>query len=156
MTYSIYKLTNTADNGKSYIGQTTDPEARFHKALYNGYRIKRAIQKFGWDKFTHEILAVTEDPNIADELEIGFIKGFKTQDPDFGYNAQRGGSYSRAGYKRSATTTKRQRATMQRIRWFYNPKTDETIRILPEAEIPSGFIPGRGTWKPTNPFGHNN
>ena len=155
MTYTIYKLTNTADNGKSYIGQTTNPTARFHKALYKGYRIKRAIEKFGWNSFTKEVLAQTEDKAVADQLETGFIQGFNTRDPDFGYNAQRGGTYSREGFSRRLETTERQRETMHRIRWFYNPKTNETIRILPEAEIPSGFVPGRGAWKPTNPFGRN-
>lgn len=155
MKYSIYKLTNTADNGKSYIGQTTNTKMRWNKCQYRGIRIKAAIEKFGWNSFTHEVLAVTDDSDVADKLEIGFIAGFKTQNPDFGYNTQHGGSYSRKGYKRSVKATNKQRATMQRIKWYYNPKTDETIRILPEAEIPEGFVPGRGNFHPTNPFGHS-
>ena len=156
MKYTLYKLTNTADNGKSYIGQTTNPKMRWNRCQYRGIRIKAAIEKFGWNNFKHEILAVVDDPDIADKLEIGFISGFKTQNPDFGYNTQHGGSYSRKGYKRSVKATKKQRATMQRIKWYYNPKTNETIRLLPEAEVPEGFVPGRGNFKPTKPFGHSN
>jgi group I intron endonuclease len=155
MKYSIYKLTNTADNGKSYIGLTTDTKARWNKCLYRGTRIKLAIDKFGWNNFKKQVLAQADDLKIASELEIHFIEKYRTVDPDFGYNAQRGGSYSRSGIKRKASTTKRQRATMHKIRWYYNPMTNETIRVLPEIPVPNGFVPGRGTFRPTNPFGHN-
>lgn len=156
MKHYIYKLTNTADNGKSYIGQTTNPTMRFQRCQYRGFRIRAAIKKFGWDNFEHEILAETTSQKIADNLERGFIKGFRTQDPDFGYNAQGGGSYSREGVFRSIEATTKQRVTMSKIRWFWNPKTGETMRILPGAPVPEGFVKGRGSFHPTNPFGHNN
>ena len=58
----IYKITNN-DNGKIYIGQTTnsfEERMRQHKDqannLNNTNPLYCAIRKYGWDNFTKEIL----------------------------------------------------------------------------------------------------
>lgn len=147
MKYYIYRLINTADNCKSYIGLTKNPKKRFNKCQYKGQRIKAAIEKFGWNSFTHEILADASTIREANSLERSYIKAYKTLDPEFGYNIQRGGSFSRRGYKRSVAALKKQSATMHKTSWFCNPETNETIRLLPEAQVPEGFVPGRGLWR---------
>ena len=93
MKYYIYKLTNNADNGKSYIGQTTNPKQRWYPQKYKG-AIGEAIQTFGWENFTKEILWITEKPTDADKREDALILKFNTLDPNFGYNLQRGGTHT--------------------------------------------------------------
>ena len=56
-TYYVYR--HISPNGKSYIGITKqEPTRRFQNG--NGYKTQRAfyraIQKYGWDSFKHEIL----------------------------------------------------------------------------------------------------
>ena len=69
-TYSVYKHTNKV-NGKVYIGITYNkPEVRWGS---NGIGYKRqlfwnAIQKYGWDNFTHEILF--ESQAYQKEIEL--------------------------------------------------------------------------------------
>ena len=152
-TYKIYKLTNTADGNKSYIGQSTNPEWRCRPSLYNGRYIKAAIKEFGWENFKLTILEEVTTISEANALERRFIAKYDTVFPN-GYNFQYGGSYSRRFVHRSDETSDRQSKTMSRKRWYFNPETDETIRLLPEEEIPSGFVPGRGSFRPTNPFGN--
>ena len=60
--YLVYK--HTAPNGKVYIGITSQsPQRRFNngRGYYHNDHFKRAIEKYGWKGFSHEIL--TEDLN---------------------------------------------------------------------------------------------
>lgn len=91
--YYIYK--HTAPNGKVYIGQTCQkPETRYGK---NGYRYKnctlfyKAIQKYGWDNFKHEILFDGLNAEEANDMEISLISQYRSNESDFGYNLQNGG-----------------------------------------------------------------
>lgn len=97
--YCIYSHTNVL-NGKKYIGQTKhgdDPQRRWQYG--NGYQgcevFNRAIQKYGWDNFKHEILLdglTKEDANIYEE---SYIKHYHTciMDKDcHGYNLTYGGN----------------------------------------------------------------
>ena len=148
-TYHIYRLINTADGNKSYIGLTSqkDPSKRWNKCQYRGRLIKMAIEKFGWENFKHEILAETTHIHAANKLEQDFIKQFDTLNPDHGYNSQKGGTYLRRGYRRSIEATVKQSLTMSKKRWFFNPDTSESVRLLPNEQIPAGFVPGRGSYK---------
>lgn len=149
-TYHIYRLINTADGNKSYIGLTgqEDPTKRWNRCQYKGRLIKAAIEKFGWQNFKHEILAETTHVATANKLERHFIKEFDTLNPEHGYNVARGGGFrSRARYHRSPMARRRQSATMSDKVWYHNPATGESIRRLPEEEVPYGFIPGRGSYK---------
>ena len=53
----IYKITNLI-NGKSYIGQTNDFQRRMreHQTKKDEYAIHLAIQKYGKDAFSYEII----------------------------------------------------------------------------------------------------
>lgn len=91
--YQVYVHQNKT-NGKRYVGMTSrDPKARWKRGL--GYSdqlpIGRAFRKYGWDGFTHEIIAsgLTEDE--AKSLEIKLIAEWNTQNPDLGYNICAGG-----------------------------------------------------------------
>lgn len=89
-------------NGKRYIGITSrSPEKRWGK---NGNEyitnkqpaFARAIQKYGWDNFSHVILFDGLSKTDACEKEIELIEKYKTnctkyKNPSYGYNMSDGG-----------------------------------------------------------------
>lgn len=90
--YCIYKHTNLI-NGKIYIGQTCKkPEYRWGA---NGCRYENcpkfwnAIQKYGWDNFSHEIIEVNLTQEQANEREIYWIAFYDSFHN--GYNMTEGG-----------------------------------------------------------------
>ena len=94
--YCVYK--HTSPSGKSYIGITNQrPERRWRGgAGYiqrdgNPTPFERAITKYGWDNFTHEILDCNLTKEEACEMERAYIKELKTQDRRYGYNVLAGG-----------------------------------------------------------------
>lgn len=97
--WSIYKITNKI-NGKSYIGQTSQKvedrwnEHKRGKTSKNS-PLKRAIEKYGWDNFTKEVIDTAETFEEAAEKEIYWIEYYKTcilvHGKNCGYNLSRGG-----------------------------------------------------------------
>lgn len=93
--YTVYM--HTSPSGKRYIGITskTPPEKRWGK---NGYAYKpnkyfwRAIQKYGWDNFEHEILFKGLSKEEAEAKEIELIALYKSCDGNCGYNIEHGGN----------------------------------------------------------------
>ena len=92
---SIYKITNTI-NGKSYIGQTRRDavNGRIRQHL-NGHPrgnqlVKQAIEKYGKNAFTYEILHDGIIPEFLDTFEVEAIAKFNTIAPQ-GYNLTAGG-----------------------------------------------------------------
>ena len=102
---SIYKITNTL-NGKCYIGQAKDAQRRWQKhcSPKSGCKkICRAIQKYGKESFTFEVLFVC-DPEVADINET--IQIARHNSVENGYNiCPQGGS--RRGVKLSSETKKK-------------------------------------------------
>ena len=96
--YCVYCHRNKI-NGKQYIGQTkhqdnlvirtgSDGRGYFHNKYF-----KRAIQKYGWDNFEHYIIQGNLTKEEADELEKLNILVFNTNNKEFGYNIDKGGSH---------------------------------------------------------------
>lgn len=94
MEWIIYKHTNKINN-KSYIGQTVQkPEERWRegKGYKDSPKFWNAIQKYGWENFTHEILETGPNAIWADEREIYWIAYYDTFNNDEkGYNLTPGG-----------------------------------------------------------------
>lgn len=101
--YCVYVHTNKV-NGKKYVGQTCQkPEHRWGKDG-NGYLHKnkngeytqllfaRAIDKYGWDNFNHEIISNNLTKEEADNEERKLIEKYETMNPSKGYNSKDGGS----------------------------------------------------------------
>lgn len=91
--YTIYR--HITPENKSYIGVTKlKVNDRFQNG--NGYkncsRFKKAIDKYGWENIKHEILYISNDKEEALLKEIEFISLFKSNDENYGYNIERGGS----------------------------------------------------------------
>lgn len=97
--WCVYCHTNKV-NGKKYFGITSKSvEERWKKG--NGYDkthtyFYKAIQKYGWDGFDHEIIADHLTEQEAKEKEIELILFYKTNcrrynNPTYGYNCTDGG-----------------------------------------------------------------
>jgi hypothetical protein len=91
----IYKLTHT-ESGKSYIGQTKGSL----KTRLNGHKTKKgctyihnAVQKYGMKAFSVVELAITDDSELLNQLEIAAIGVNNTLYPN-GYNLRNGGECS--------------------------------------------------------------
>lgn len=90
--YTIYLL--TSPSGKKYCGYTSQSvNHRWDNG--NGYKkcpaIWHAIQKYGWDSFKKEIIFQTENQNLAFEKEKEIISKLHLQNPNYGYNIDKGG-----------------------------------------------------------------
>lgn len=89
----IYKY--TSPSGKIYIGQTIDEHKRRNKFFnlkesYAGAYINNARKKYGPENFKYEVLVTTDQSNL-DRLEKYYIKLFKSDCKEFGYNLTIGG-----------------------------------------------------------------
>lgn len=97
MSYSVYIHTNKLD-GKKYVGQTSQkPEYRWNNGKRYGHNeyFSRAILKYGWDNFSHEIVASNLTEDEANSLEETLIKELDTTNKDKGYNIMLGGNMHR-------------------------------------------------------------
>lgn len=90
--YTVYCHTNKV-NGKKYIGVTSNS---VHKRWnygngYSGQYFHRAIAKYGWDGFEHEVLYDGLTAEYAGEMEQYLIAKYRTNDRRYGYNICGGG-----------------------------------------------------------------
>lgn len=85
----IYLITNTLD-GKIYIGKHSSNKLN-DKYFGSGLHIKRAIKKYGKENFIKEILAYTDNQESLNWMERYYIKKYKAQDQEIGYNISPGG-----------------------------------------------------------------
>ena len=91
--YCVYR--HIAPNGKSYIGITKQsPERRFQNGM--GYSTQevfwRAICKYGWNSFSHEILEAGLTEKQASEREDYYIREVYHSFAPNGYNVAEGGT----------------------------------------------------------------
>lgn len=91
--YKVYKYTSPSN--KIYIGITS--KTLNERAKYNGCGYDRcsyfakAINKYGWENFTSEILAQDLTEEEAKRLEKYYIKLYDSTNPEKGYNITMGG-----------------------------------------------------------------
>ena len=91
--WCVYCHTNLF-NGKKYVGITSkNPKHRWSNG--NGYKnnshFSRAIKKYGWNNFKHEILLLNESYDYACRAEVCLIKHYKLTNDKYGYNITEGG-----------------------------------------------------------------
>lgn len=99
--YVLYKHTNKL-NGKLYIGITNDVKRRWRQNGIeyrpqkgddpNGRPFWNAIQKYGWDGFTHEIIQNKLTFKEACDAEVIAISKANSTDKSIGYNVAAGGN----------------------------------------------------------------
>lgn len=126
--FYIYKITNKV-NGKIYIGKrTTKYKPEEDKYLGSGKMIKWAVSKYGAENFEKEILELCTKDNLS-EREIYYIELYNCRNNEIGYNIIEGG-YGVGDLCHDMKT-------------YYNPETDQEIRIKETETPPEGFIHGR-------------
>ena len=100
--FIIYK--HTSPIGKIYIGQTSqnNPIKRWKNGgkgyfsidkfgNYHQKLIAEAINKYPWKDWKHEIIDTCNTLEEANKLETYYIKLYKSNNPEFGYNMTSGG-----------------------------------------------------------------
>ena len=91
--YKVYKYISPSN--KVYIGitsKTLNERARYNGSGYNGCPyFAKAINKYGWENFTSEILAQDLTKEEAERLEKYYIKLYDSTNPKKGYNITIGG-----------------------------------------------------------------
>lgn len=91
--FVVYK--HTSPSGKVYIGITNQKPERRWRPDGSGYRqsthFYRAIKKYGWDSFIHEILYKGLSKEDALRIEKELIQEYKSYEN--GYNSSLGGDY---------------------------------------------------------------
>lgn len=102
---------HTSPNNKKYIGITSQKPKRRWRKNGEGYKdhlyFWRAIQKYGWDNFKHDILYVDLTKEEAEQKEVELIAYYNSNDIDFGYNMSIGGESGSKGYKYTEEQRKR-------------------------------------------------
>lgn len=90
--YTVYM--HTSPSGKRYIGITsTSVEERWRNG--DGYKTQifyRAIKKYGFENFQHDILFENLTKEEAEQKEIELIKKYNTTNKKYGYNVANGGN----------------------------------------------------------------
>ena len=96
---SVFKVyVHTVPNGKRYVGITSKSTKVRWGSDGSRYKNNRhfwnAIQKYGWDNITHEVIA--DGLNLVDacNMEKALISEYDTMNPKFGYNHTTGGNWS--------------------------------------------------------------
>ena len=85
----------TSPSGKRYCGQTEETlevRARGGAGYKNCRYFWHAIQKYGWENFTVEVICLAIGFESANELEDYFIELYDLTNPEKGYNIRKGGS----------------------------------------------------------------
>lgn len=91
--YYVYVHINEI-NGKMYVGITCqNPEDRWENGYGYSYNqhFFRAIKKYGWNNFKHEIIASNLTQDEACNMEKLLIKKLNTNNQAYGYNKDDGG-----------------------------------------------------------------
>lgn len=128
--YTVYMHRNKL-NGKVYIGITgIDPEKRWRRG--NGYNTTRhfysAVKKYGWDGFTHDILAEHLTAEEAGQMEIDLIRKYDSTNSERGYNCSTGGNY---GFSGASHTVETRKTLSEKCRGWSH--TEEAKRKISEA-----------------------
>lgn len=137
MGYCVYK--HISPSNKTYIGITSeDPKRRWNAG--HGYdhntHFKRAIDKYGWDNFIHEILFTGLEAEEAERIERELIAEYNSADKDFGYNLTDGGEKGK--HHSPESIEKMRQAKIGMYVGDKNPRygaklSDETRRKISEA-----------------------
>ena len=92
----VYKITNTINN-KAYIGisihEPTQGRIKEHLSGRGNRVIANAVEKYGKDAFTYEVIEENVFDEFLPDLEVAYIANFNTVAPH-GYNLDSGGSHA--------------------------------------------------------------
>lgn len=108
----------TGPSGKFYIGQTRNfiNRKRQHEKCKKPYKLANAIQKYGKDAFTWDILCDMIPLRIIDRVECLYIHAYRSTQKDRGYNILPGGKCS----PHTAETLEKMRGPRPYFTWDKN------------------------------------
>lgn len=139
--YTVYVHINKI-NGKMYVGLTCKkPEHRFNQGKgYDGCTyFAKAINKYGWDNFEHEIIAGGLNKKEACNFEKLLIKKLKTRNANFGYNIRSGGQTNEGednpawGLKRQDLTDRNLKGSKPILQYDFNGNFIKEYSSIREA-----------------------
>ena len=120
--WCVYKHVLKED-GRIYIGQTNNIKARWKPSAYkNCVKFYNAIQYYGWDSFTHEIIENNLTLEEANKLETYYIQKYNSIEN--GFNLNSGGENKLA----SQETKDKMSQTRKNV-----PKTEEHKQAIKKA-----------------------
>ena len=90
--YGFVYITTNHVNGKQYIGQRKyDKQGKWKEYLGSGIILSRAIEKYGLENFSKEIIEECKTKKILNEREIYWINYYNAVESDNFYNIASGG-----------------------------------------------------------------
>ena len=95
MSYTVY--CHTCPDGKKYVGMTgTSVKKRWAKNKYKSCRaFNAAIEKYGWENISHEVIVSGLTQEEADKMEHDLIEVWDLMNPEFGYHLREGGAHGK-------------------------------------------------------------
>ena len=141
-TWTVYIHTNNI-NGKKYVGITSrDVKLRWQNGLgYKKCYFANAIQKYGWDNFSHEIVYENLSKEEAFLKEKELIEKYKTTDRRYGYNRSTGGEAPALGMHHSEETKKYLREIGKKKSYWKGKKIPrEYVEKSLQTKIENGTI----------------
>ena len=113
--YTVYM--HICPNNKKYIGITklnVKDRWKNGKSYKNCILFNRAINKYKWENILHKILFTNLTKEEAEQKEIEFIKKYKTNDREYGYNIENGGHVNCVNNETRKRISERTKEAMQR------------------------------------------
>jgi group I intron endonuclease len=135
---NIVYLTTNKINGKKYVGSHIEKSSN-DNYLGSGKYFKRALQKYGFDNFSREILEECNSIEEARLLEEQYIREFNTLDPD-GYNISPKGGLGYMGSHSDCTRKKLGRNMKGENNPMFGRNHSERARTR-MSKIRKGIIP---------------
>jgi group I intron endonuclease len=141
--YYIYKITNSLNN-KIYVGRTKNPAYRHrqHISLANRYddysdvvgaqKIHIAIKELGSENFTFEVFEKCNNYSNACEREIHWIKEYRSDQEQFGYNDKSGPDFGVIMWSEEDRQRMSLRMSGDNNPMFGKPKSKEMLQQLSE------------------------
>lgn len=148
---SIYVFVNK-ENGKIYVGKTVNSYLKRWKDHKNSVgkkknRLYSAIEKYGWFGFERFVIYQTniieskEECNILIlDKEIEFIKKFKSNNPEFGYNISEGGDGPVGLVHSEETKKKLSEVHSGQNHWNYGNLNNQTSHPVLQFDLDFNFI----------------
>lgn len=163
--WCVYCHTNKI-NGKKYIGITSTTMERRWRNDGSGYRGQvyfwRAIQKYGWHNFDHEVLFENKSYEDACRLERQLIANFKSNMSQYGYNQTEGGdcnyAFSDEAIRKMSAAAKERYENSENHPWYgrhHSEESKEKIKNKLSGKMVGEKNPNYGNHKlagENNPF----
>ena len=138
--YKIYKL--TSPEGKVYIGASVNPKERWKQKYKGCRRMRTAIEQFGWENFTKEIILEGLTKEESQLKEVEYIKLYKSNDPDYGYNID-GGAHGLGGYSEETRALISKATTGENNPFYGKHHTEEVKKAHSEFMKGNDYFKGK-------------